>query len=107
MKHYDEEKVYLVKEFGKIDSMSLTTDTWKSGATESYITVTENHINSEWEMRSNVLLTREMPERHNADNLVSKLQSCMSEFGLSDKIVTVVHDNARNMESAMNVTGLG
>ena len=53
-------------------------------------------------MNSNVLVTREMPERHTADNIADKLKSIVSEFHLCGKITDVVHDNARNMVSAGN-----
>jgi hypothetical protein len=33
-------------------SVSLTTDTWTSVATESYITVTEHHLTDNWDMKS-------------------------------------------------------
>ena len=51
-------------------------------------------------MESNVLMTRAMPERHTGMNLAEKLKDCIFEFDLNDKIITMVHDNARNMECA-------
>jgi hypothetical protein len=53
-------------------------------------------------MNLNVLVTREMPERHTSDNLADKLKSIVSEFHLCGKITDVVHDNARNMVSDDN-----
>ena len=53
-------------------------------------------------MNLNVLVTREMPERHTADTLMDKLKSIVSEFHLCGKITDVVHNNARNMVSAGN-----
>ena len=101
-KTYDEQKAVLVRNLKDVDSISLTTDTWTSNANKSYITVTEHHIDKTWNMNSNVLVTREMPERHTADNLADKLKSIVSEFHLCGKITDVVHDNARNMVSAGN-----
>jgi hypothetical protein len=92
----------LVRNWEDVDSISLTTDTWTSNANKIYITVTEHHIDKTWNMNSNVLVTREMPERHTADNLADKLKSIVSEFHLCGKITDVVHDNARNMVSAGN-----
>ena len=100
IKRYDDERDSLVKELNSVQSVSLTTDTWTSNATESYITVTEHHITDDWEMQSNVLMTRAMPERHTGENLANKLLDCASEFELENKVESVVHDNARNMQSA-------
>ena len=100
IKRYDDEKECLIQQISNVSSASITTDTWTSNTTDSYITVTEHHITDDWEMKSNVLMTRAMPERHTGENLAIKLTNCVSEFGLDNKIGTCVHDNARNMECA-------
>jgi hypothetical protein len=46
----------------------------QNNANKSYITVTEHHIDKTWNMNSNVLVTREMPERHTADNHYNREQ---------------------------------
>ena len=51
-------------------------------------------------MNSNVLVTREMPERHTADNLVDKLKSIVSEFHLCGKITDMVHDKCPDWDDA-------
>ena len=79
----------------RLHSVSLTTDTWTSVATESYITVTEHHLTDNWDMKSNVLCTRTMPERHTGENIANKLRSIVSEFDLDGKIDTCVHDSCR------------
>ena len=71
-KVYDEEKSKLLVELRDVETVALTTDTWTSNSTTSYITVTEHHIDKNWEIKSNVLLTREMLERHTGDNLTEK-----------------------------------
>ena len=101
VKRYDDEKISLTSELDSADSVSLTTDTWTSSATESYITVTEHHIDSKWEMHGNVLVIRAMPERHTGENIAAKLKSCVSEFGVDQKVSTVVCDNARNIENGL------
>lgn len=100
VKEYNEKKAILTSELVSVKSVSITTDTWTSNSTESYITVTEHHINDDWNMQANVLLTRAMPERHTGENLAAKLKDCVSEFGLDGKVYTCVHDNARNIQCA-------
>ncbi|XP_052792222.1 E3 SUMO-protein ligase ZBED1-like [Mya arenaria] len=41
-----------------------------------------------------------MPERHTAENIASRLQECVREFGLTGKVECCVHDNARNIQKA-------
>ena len=100
MKKFDDSKDSLRQDLETVSSASLTTDTWTSTSTDSYITVTEHHITDDWRMQSNVLITREMPERHTGVNLAARLHACVSEYGLDNKIEACVHDNARNMECA-------
>ena len=100
---YDTEKEKLCDELNDVTSTAITTDTWTSNSTESYITVTEHHIDDAWEMKSNVLMTRAMPERHTGENLATRLTDCVEEFNLQGKVETCVHDNARNMECAGNI----
>ena len=76
-KRYNGERDSLVKDLNNIQSVSLT-----SISTDSYMTVTEHHIPSDWVMESNVLMTRAIPERHTGDNLANKLKDCISEFEL-------------------------
>ncbi|CAC5402662.1 unnamed protein product [Mytilus coruscus] len=69
-KLYDEQKKRLISEISSAKSASLTTDTWTSTATESYIIVTEFHITDNWELKAYVLCTRAMPERHTGTTLL-------------------------------------
>ena len=100
MSRYQNEKDQLTSDLAKATAVSLTTDTWTSNSTESYITVTEHYVDNEWRMHSGVLMTRAMPEKHTGDNLADKLIECVEEFGISDKVECCVHDNAANMNCA-------
>ena len=100
MSRYECEKDLLKADLAAASGVALTTDTWTSNSTVSYITVTEHHIDSEWHMHSCVLMTRDMPEKHTGDNLADRLTECVSEFGLDGKIECCVHDNAANMNCA-------
>lgn len=63
-KVYEDRKSAVLGELDRVDTVALTTDTWTSNATKSYLTITEHHIDSDWNLMTNVLVTREMPERH-------------------------------------------
>jgi hypothetical protein len=53
-------------------------------------TVTEHHTNEFWNLQSNVLLAREMPERHTGENPANKLKSAVAEFNLDGKVSTAL-----------------
>ena len=103
MHRYETERETLSTDLDAVSSVAITTDTWTSNSTESYITVTEHHITDAWEMKTNVLMTRAMPERHTGENIANRLKDCVEEFSVEGKVETCVHDNARNMESAGNM----
>jgi hypothetical protein len=41
-----------------------------------------------------------MPERHTGENISRRIAEIISEFHLTDKVVAIMHDNARNMDAA-------
>jgi hypothetical protein len=53
---YCDRKEKFISDLKEVESVSLTTDTWISNATKSFITVTEHHTNEFWNLQSNVLL---------------------------------------------------
>lgn len=99
---YEDRKSALLGELDRVDTVALTTDTWTSNATKSYLTITEHHIDSDWNLMTNVLVTREMPERHTGENIAENLKKYKAEFNLNGKVSDVIHDNARIMTSAGN-----
>ena len=93
-KLYDERKRVLFRKYRMhrvCHSQQILGHPWL----QSYITVTEHHLTDNWDMKSNVLCTRTMPERHTGENIANKLRSIVSEFDLDGKIDTCVHDSCR------------
>jgi hypothetical protein len=89
---------------GEVEYISATADTWTSIATESFLTVTVHYVSQEWVLKSHVLGTLMLEERHTGEHLSSWIVEMLSKFNVSpSKLVAVVHDNASNMVSAMNV----
>ncbi|ROL45338.1 Zinc finger BED domain-containing protein 1 [Anabarilius grahami] len=95
-KLFDDNVRELRSQLTSVEKMAPTTDSWTALTTESYITVTCHYI-VDWEIRSAVLQTKAMPERHTAKNLANMLSTAMDHWGLSGKITACVHDNASNM----------
>ena len=70
MKMYNEEKSALVKLFDvNTSGVAFTTDLWTSTALHGYITVTAHYITDEWEMKTAMLATRRVEERHTGRTL--------------------------------------
>lgn len=84
-------------------SISLTTDIWSSAATEAYITVSAHYISPEWNLLSCVLETPGMPERHTGQNIADRLAEIADRWAINEKVSVVVHDQAANMECAMDI----
>lgn len=86
-------------------AVSLTTDTWTSSSSQSFIGITAHFINECGFLTSHLLSCLECPESHTAENLAAKLTACIDEFGLHYKIVAIVSDNAANIRAAVRICG--
>ncbi|XP_077095961.1 E3 SUMO-protein ligase ZBED1-like [Siphateles boraxobius] len=69
---YDKTRKAIESDLTKTESLALTTDSWTSRATQSYMTVTVHYM-LDWQMKSAVLQTRPLYESHtnNAANIVN------------------------------------
>ena len=90
MQRYDREREALSTEMESVSSTAITTDTWTFNSKQSFITVTEHHIADNRSIKTNVLMTRVMPERHTGENLANRLKDCVQEFNIEGKVETVM-----------------
>ena len=95
--------VELLSSLQKIRIVALPRDIWTSRAVQAYLTVTVHFITDDWLMNSEVLVTREMIERHTGVHIASSLTEIAEDWILERKIVAVVHDNALNMVLASDL----
>ena len=76
-KLYETTKSAIISELrDAIVGVSITTDCWTSRATQSFMTVTAHFVTKIRKLKSYVLQTRGVSERHTAGNLASELQEC-------------------------------
>ena len=87
------------------DFLALSTDSWTSRATISYLTVTVHFI-ADWEMKCCVLQTRPVYESHTSQHLAEELLQAATEWKLERVNVTipVATDNATNIVNAIRDT---
>jgi hypothetical protein len=69
--------------------VALTTDSWTSRATESYLTVTVHFITAEWEIQSHVFQTRPLESSHTSVNLGEELRAVVAVWKLERDNVTI------------------
>lgn len=106
---YEKVKTAVIHDLANASAIALTTDTWTSRATESYLTVTAHHITPDWNMVSHVLQTRPLYEQHTSTNLAGELKQAVLEWKLErpGTIIPVTTDNARNIVNSVSEAGLG
>ena len=88
----------------RVQAVCLTMDCWTSRTTTSFMSVT-CHFIDDYKMVSVLLDCFEMSERHTADNLSEQLVRVAREWGIADKVVACVSDNASNVVKAIQNTG--
>ena len=84
--------------------VSVTTDSWTSRATKSYVTITVHYISDNFTMHSKILQTRELDESHTGENIGQVLRNAATEWGISMHGITT--DNASNMKIAAKSAGI-
>lgn len=92
-------------EVSTAEYIALTTDTWTSRATESYIAITAHFIDNNFILQSYLLDCCKFSENHTAENLRNQLLVLTKEWNIEKKICAVVTDNAANIKAAVRMTG--
>ena len=78
---------------------------WTSRKTESYLTITCHFVTSTWELKSLVLETFGFKKDHTTENIAASFQKIAQEWGISQKVVVMVADNAANVVANVRHTG--
>lgn len=102
---YDKTRKAIESDLAKTESLALTTDSWTSRATQSYMTVTVHYM-LDWQMKSAVLQTRPLYESHTSAHLAEELKNAVTEWKLErpNTTIPVATDNAANIVNAVNET---
>ncbi|KAI2655051.1 Zinc finger BED domain-containing protein 4 [Labeo rohita] len=97
---YDKLRSDIMEKIRNVSAVCLTTDCWTSITTTSYMSVT-CHFIEDFQMTSYLLDCFHFSDRHTAAHLARELTRVTDEWGLGDKIVACVSDNASNIVSAV------
>ncbi|KAM3871381.1 E3 SUMO-protein ligase ZBED1-like [Diretmus argenteus] len=104
-KLYRATKLQVEESLSTADRVALTCDAWTSRAVDSYVTITAHYLTEDWRLLSHVLQTRAVHESHTGANIADLLQNAAQEWGIADKNLVVVTDNAANMCVAVQLAG--
>ena len=94
----------LTKEFEKVHNLSLTTDLWSNRQMRSYIGITGHYILN-WRMNSVMVACHRFQGRHTACNIYEVFQDIVASYKISNKISSIITDNASNMVKAFSLPG--
>lgn len=80
------------------DHLALVTDNWTSSTNDSYMAITSSYIDKSWNLKTPVLQTRHLTERHYANYLQDEMTTVMQNWEVEKNLVAIVHDNASNVK---------
>ena len=86
---------------GQSNYVSLTLDAWTDRRIRSYIGITLHTIVDD-KFKSFLLSFEQLEGKHTADKLVAEIDRAIQLFGLSDKVVRLITDNASCNRSAFD-----
>lgn len=81
----------------------VATDLWTSVNMESFIAVTGHFIDKDFQLVSILLECSLMRGQHTSENLAENLNRIVTDWGLQDKVLLIVSDNASNIKKAISV----
>ena len=100
-KRYLEEKERVREKLQTVDKICITTDTWTSINTDSFIAVTCHFINENFELETYVIETAKFAGSHTACAIANRLDEIFLTWDIQHKVAAVVTDNAANMTAAV------
>lgn len=83
-------------------NLAITTDIWTSSSTKAFLAVTAHYINGS-QLKSSLLETKQLVDRHSAENVASALREVFESWDIFEKVHCIVTDNASNMRNAITV----
>lgn len=102
---YDNIKAELMIKVSNASAVCLTTDCWTSHTTTSFMAVTCPYVDDNFKLVSSLLDCFPFTERHTADNLSVELSKICEEWGITNRVVACISDNASNIKAAIRKVG--
>lgn len=80
-----------------VEAVAITTDIWSSKQRYSYLGVTSHYFDFEVIYCNRTLATYPLPDEHTTVAINETLISILNDYKLSNKVVAIVTDNAKNV----------
>ncbi|XP_063227326.1 zinc finger BED domain-containing protein 4-like [Bacillus rossius redtenbacheri] len=85
--------------------VAVTTDLWTSVANTDFLSVTAHYVTKEFVLHHVCLEVIPFPEvSHTAENISKFITSLLEKWGLLQKVVAIVRDNARNLVAGLELS---
>ncbi|GJX57927.1 zinc finger BED domain-containing protein RICESLEEPER 2-like protein [Tanacetum coccineum] len=99
---YENQKIKLKEMLKKVDSISLTTDMWKSKCQKiGYMVITGHFLDKDWKLNKWVLNFVHVPPPHRGIDISDALYKCFQEWDIEKKIYSISMDNASANDNAI------
>lgn len=98
--YYKSHKEKLTMALSAVDYIALTCDYWKGINNKNFLSMTGHYIQDD-KLHSANLATKEEIGSHTSINTANSMVDICNDWGIYNKIVTVVTDSANNMKRAV------
>ncbi|CAF1200927.1 unnamed protein product [Rotaria sordida] len=92
-----EEKLMLIKELSKIQSLGITCDFWSDKRLYSYLCLTGHYITSNYQFVSKILSFSWLHHRHSSTNISMVIKKELKDLNVSEKTRSITTDGAASM----------
>lgn len=80
--------------------LSISTDGWTDQRNRQFMVVTVHFISKEYAITDTVLAFKQVPPPHDADAISTFIQTALTDYDTSNKIMSITTDNASNIVKA-------
>ncbi|GJT39241.1 zinc finger BED domain-containing protein RICESLEEPER 2-like protein [Tanacetum coccineum] len=99
---YENQKIKFKEMLKKVDSISLTTDMWKSKCQNiGYMVITGHFLDKDWKLNKWVLNFVHVPPSHRGIDISDALYKCFQEWDIEKKIYSISMDNTSANDNAI------
>ncbi|XP_022683481.1 zinc finger BED domain-containing protein RICESLEEPER 2-like [Setaria italica] len=104
LKKYQRMKQDIQNELESLDShVCLTSDLWTSIQNLGYMVVTAHYITPDFKIKKKIISFKEVKYPHSGFAIEEALVSCLTEWGIRNKLFTLTVDNASNNNTACDL----
>jgi hypothetical protein len=104
LKKYKKMKQDIQNELDNLDShVCLTSDLWTSIQKLGYMVVTAHYVTPDFKINKKIISFKEVKYPHSGFAIEEALESCLTEWGIRNKVFTLTLDNAGNNNAACDM----